>query len=187
MESVINDERIFHLLRHFTSIDDNCFNKCLQIGYINEQIVEALNVSGSLFFSSFCTSPCQLPEVFSTLKLVTTKLQENGLYAIKFISTDYLGTNGLIPISTLNDQEKKNIYLQKRGGIEINVINGIEAPKTCEAYVIAKRELNRDIYKIITCFPGSLSPPFPKYIANLKEREISKRFWKKHVLLNNKI
>ena len=183
MKYVINDDRLFHLLRHFESIDNNCFNKCTQNGYTNEQINGALKASGSLFFSSFCTSPCQLPIVFSSLKPVTTKLQENGFYAIKFISIDYLGTNGLIPISTLNDLEKKNIYLQKRGGIEINVINGIEAQKTHEAHIIAKRELNTDKYEIITCFPGSLSPPFPNYIKDSQERENSEKFWKKHVLV----
>ncbi len=183
MKFVINDERLFHLLRHFDSIDTNCQNYLIQKGYTQKQIKEGLKASGSLFFSSFCTSPCQLPVVFSKLEPIALKLQENGNYAIKFISNDYLGTNGLIPINKLSNKERESIFLQDRGGIEIKVINGIEAPKTYDAHVIAKRELNTDNYEIITCFPGSLSPPFPTYIKDLKEREISEYFWEKHVLI----
>ena len=183
MKFVINDERLFHLLRHFESIDTNCQNYLIQKGYTQKQINEDLNASGSLFFSSFCTSPCQLPVVFSKLEPIALKLQENGNYAIKFISNDYLGTNGLIPTNKLSNQEKERIYLQERGGIDVKVINGIEAPKTYEAHAIAKRELDIDIYEIITCFSGSLSPPFPTYIKDLKERAISEKYWKKHILI----
>ena len=183
MKFVINNERLFHLLRHFESIDDNCLDKLIQNGYTKKNIVDGLKSSGSLFLPSFCSSPCQLSEIFSKLKPITTKLQENGFYVINFLFKKNIGTNGLIAIDELSKKDHKRIFFQNRDGIKIKVIKDITAPLTNEAHIIAKKESNNDVYDIITSFPGTLSPPFPKYITNEEEKAVSEDFWEKHVLI----
>jgi len=183
MNFVINDERLFHLLRHFESIDDDCLDILIHNGYTEKNIVDGLKSSGSLFLPSFCFSPCQLSDIFSNLKPVTIKLQENGFYAINYFSKKYLGTNGLIAIDELSKKDQKRIFFQNRDGIKIKVVKEITAPLTKEAHIIAKKESDNDVYDIITCFPGTLSPPFPKYITNEKEKIISEKFWANHVLI----
>lgn len=183
MKFVIRDERLFHLLRHFENIDNECLGTLIQIGYTNEQIIMGLKASGSLFLPSFCSSPSQLPKVLSILKPAIIKLQKNGFYIINFLFKKHIGTNGLVRIDELSKRDQERIFFQKRDGIKIKVIKGIKAPGTGEVHVIAKQKLDSNTYSIITCFPGTLSPPFPKYITNEEERLISENFWKKHVLM----
>lgn len=185
MNFTITKERVIHLLRHFESIDSKCQLQLIENGYLIEQINKDLKSSGSLFLSSFCTSPCELPSVLTRSNPEILHIQENGLYVIKFHSNGFLGTNGLIPVSRLSRQDQDRILFQDRNGIKVRTINHFKAPKTKEGHVIAKNSSNGKDFEIVTCFPGDLSPAFPDFITNSEERAISQKFWNEHILITN--
>lgn len=184
MNFIINQDRIIHLLRHFENIDSACQLQLIEMGYSQEEIDVNLKSSGSLFLSSFCMSPCKLPSVLTKANPKILEIREDGFYVIKIASIDFLGTNGLIPISKLSQHDQERISLQDRNGIKVKTITHIKAPKTKVGYIIAKNHSNEKDFEIVTCFPGDLSPAFPDFIKNPKEKAISQKFWAEHVLIN---
>jgi hypothetical protein len=161
----LSDSQIKHLSRHFD----------------NDEML------GSKFYPSFADSPIEL------LAVVKRKLLEsdstfswNGNRCEIILNfPDYIGTDSIVEINSLSEEQKKKVYKVKRESsseYEVNAIDGVFPPKTKQLNVILIKK--DSIIRIVTIFPGVMAPPLPNKKFQTEEQYIeTKSFWDRYAFL----
>ena len=187
--SIINlpIEKQYYLLKHFSSIDKKYETKLMNLGqYSKMDIEDMLNTSGSKFNAEFALNPEDLWNKmikiadYSDFTINETAEKIYLSVNISSFANSPIGTNNLISISDLLENQKKQIFKQKRNNY--NALHLIA--KGFPTYEITLILSNKPIPKIITIFPGIFAPPFPDKKNQLQtEYNMNNKFWENHVFL----
>lgn len=203
-----------HLLRHFDEISTEyktylfkeiqSFNEytfedeklSVHKEEITEELIEqALSTHGSKFLvTDVSTSPLVLLSAITRHVIHEAALGRvivhEGIFGPKIVSqVDFeihLGSNTVIPIATLSEEQRQRVIKKSRGLIRgdeqtINTISGISPTKTkTVAFVI--EEIAGEV-QIVSAYPGPLAPAFPSEQQSREEQEYNQQWWDQHVMI----
>ncbi len=157
-------ETLFHCLTHFEKVDDASRTAMLDAGYTDVQIRDQLNRPGSKFHAFFAQSPMQ---VLDRLKMeCPDRLSDmpepdaSGKVRLSFDLGYEIGTDGVIAMDALAEEELSTMREEERNGCMIRKVSVSRIVPTNECQVILGKE--EDEYSIITVFPGVMAPPLPR-------------------------
>jgi hypothetical protein len=116
-----NDGTLFHLLRHFSIVNENAIQCLIDRGYSKALIDENLQIPGSKFHNFFATDIKSLMLQCDTIKEITS-LRQNGYLHVsyEFESLKFpkgIGTLGVISLEALKSLKSSQPVLKKTGGI----------------------------------------------------------------------
>jgi hypothetical protein len=174
----------FHVLLHFSGIDQQYREMLLKNGFTHEQIEQQLQEDRSKFDIRFASNPEILWEkIAKQIKLhnYQTNSNANKLVLIISYADQSVGEDNLYQLpepfehSELNQNTTDNHIIKIYGTpVETNQINCI------------LRQADEQ-FEVITIFPGVYAPPFPDFKnQNQKEYAESKAFWSTHAIINKK-
>ena len=161
----LSDSQIKHLSRHFD----------------NDEML------GSKFNPSFADSPIELLAVVKKklLESDSTFSWDRNRCEISLCFPHYIGTDSIIAIDSLTEEQKKKVYKVKRESsseYEVNAIDGILSPRTKQLNVILiKKDSN---IRIATIFPGVMAPSLPNKKFQTDEQYLeAKSFWDRYAFI----
>ena len=186
----LTDEVQFHLLRHFSSVDNDFyktfhFKSGIKVSHIKQQ----LELSGSKFFPHFASNPNELLKKIRKMikeeKFKYRHLKNKFEITITFSKKNYpqgIGTDNIIAYSKLTSAEKAKVVIKKRENTDVMLLKKSLVQPTWSVQVILLKD-DHEI-NIISVFPGKLCPPLPNPETQVKkEFNANRRFWEKHVFI----
>ena len=174
----IPEQRFFHILRHYTEIDNSYYEILKKQGYDDFTIKQACNSVGSKFNATIIQNPLDLMQLKEKGNIAFKIEQANDNDAISVKFDFVVGSEGILSILELSETEKQFIKESKRNGIFIKSIKLPELKPTNQiTYIINKQD------EIITAFPGRYAPPLPFSNMPFKEKKTSIEFWLNHVFI----
>jgi hypothetical protein len=171
-------EQAFYLLKHFTELDSDAHGLFLAHGFKEAEITQQLQMIGSKFYNSFCTSPFNLEEQLKRAKPIEQIIQSNGRIAQAYQFDQEIGTEQVIEKEKVNQEE---IIQLERNGHLIEAVQLPELPHTNQLVVVKSKE---DAW--ITAFPGKYAPAFPSDWMNATEKSVAIFYWHKHLFITQK-
>jgi hypothetical protein len=188
---VLTNELQFHLLRHFTSVDEDYLQWFISVTeYTREDIRKQLEIKGSRFFYAFAPNPLVLWEkAMARVRAGSFELtEERGrqVYSINFGESSYpdgIGLCYLVDLRELDENEKASVRNEPRGDHLVQVVRGINPRVTREMQLV--EVLNEEPY-VSTIFPGTYAPPFPDEESQDREEFLRNTgFWKNHAIIGD--
>ena len=188
----IKSEILFHILKHFNTVDYQFKKILLSKGYSTDNLNNQMTIPASKFLKNFAANPY---EVLNRVKqntpsdICVNNNSESGKTEITIIFSnkdfkDGIGFDRVININKLNKNQIKNLKQIKSESHTITTIKG-NPVKTLKLNIITE-QINNNI-NLITLFPGQHAPPLPdKHHQSLKNFIISKNYWDKHVFIDPK-
>lgn len=157
-------DALYHCLTHFETIDEGTRAFMLDFGYTDVQIEDQLRKPGSKFHASFAQSPMQVvdrlkrecPDVFVNMPEPDTC----GRIRLSFVLDEVAGTDGVVAIDSLTQEELATMCTELRNGCMIRKVRISRCVPTDECQMVLAVE--NDIFNIITLYPGIQAPPLPK-------------------------
>lgn len=157
-------DTLYHCLTHFSSISEEAVEVLQQAGYSLEQIEEQLAKPGSKFSSSFGMSPMQVldrlgvrcPEVLKNLP----EPDPDGRIRLSFAMDQTIGTDGVVDVRTLSEDELSAMRTESRNGCLIRKVRISRKVPTCECQMVLAE--GDDCLHVITLYPGVKAPPLPR-------------------------
>ena len=176
----------FHILKHFVAIDKAYAKQLVAHGYSLQQIDAQLKTIGSTFDTPFSDNPQELLYFLKNNKqYISTITQKEYTIEIQFeIMSNVehgIGFDNLISLAQLTSNQRKTAYKSKIGDALLWHIDIALKRTNTINMVVAK---HGDEYSIITIFPGTYAPPFPKIgKQSILEFDISSDFWNNHAFI----
>ena len=130
------------------------------------------DLPGSKFY---CDSPEKLLEEAARLfpsKFSEAKPDDDGRIRVSLTFPKAIGTNNVVCIDDLTDEEKAKITMVDRQGKKVRCVKTDRAMSTRECQIILSKD-----WELITMFPGELAPPLPE------SPDIHDEYWDKHVFV----
>jgi len=175
---ILPDQRIIHLLRHFSEIDISYRLNLHALGLDDAAIAEACTLTGSKFDASHVLNPEQLLQLIEKGTLVKEVKQPNGNTARSVEFEMPIGTEGIVALDELSHDEKKHIKEAMRNGLHLKAVRLSELKKTNRlTYVVNGQN------EIVTAFPGRYAPPLPFPEMPFDEKKNATEFWLNHVFV----
>lgn len=180
-----NDRTLFHLLRHFKTINESALNCLLKRGYPSALINENLQLPGSKFYADFATDIKSLmlkceENTNYTSTLVNGYIQFQFLFdVIKFPRG--IGELGVVPIDELARISSAKPILKANRGQQLLHAGVAILPITHLLTLVVKPQTGNDF--LITVFPGPAAMPLPKKGMNPVLLQQCKLYWESHVFL----
>ncbi|MEY2901724.1 MAG: hypothetical protein RLY89_830 [Bacteroidota bacterium] len=180
-----NDHTLFHMLRHFESINDGAKDCLIKRGYGHQTMEAALQMPGSKFHAAFAQD---LKMLEKQLTLGQKLSQETvGKYLQVQLSFDPvqfpqgIGNLGVVPFTNLSKLNAR--ALVKKANRDVLLQHAIvdQLPPTWEMSLILKPQQN--YYLLITAFPGTRSLSIPNTKMNDADFKASTLYWENHVFL----
>lgn len=175
-----------HVIRHFTLLDDAYLQELIiQTDLSYEFIASELRSEGSKFDPAFVKNPLQLLDKLSkamnTDMAIKTFRGENKVDVM--IEYPYpVGTEGVIAINELSDQEKGSIRQIKYHETIVKKANILKTRNSNQANMVLLKI--DDFFQLLTIFPGSYAPAFPDEEKQTpKDYQLSVDFWERHVFV----
>jgi hypothetical protein len=182
----------FHILRHFTTIDED-FRKELKTktGFSDKEIEDELALSGSKFFPDFVKNPQQLWDKIlnhPTFFVPGTNdwKQERFAIVLLFDQNEYpngIATDSLVRLDQLLPEERIHLQKKERGEYLVNQVRLSRNYPTRQINVIFGKDTQPFIK---TVFPGIYAPPFPdadrQSDSDFTENE---SFWEHHAFIES--
>jgi hypothetical protein len=178
----ITEDSLIYNIRHFKSIDSQFEEKLKSLGFSQTEILDRLSIIGSKFNEDFVSNPVELVDILNQSSPHITIFQENGRIALVFQFSFSIGTDSLIEIMQIIPEERKNIYLEERGSINVGVIQMDNLLQTDQIVVI----VDATSHNLVTLYPGIYAPSFPTEEQSKEDNQISLDFWKKHLFIKIK-
>ncbi len=180
-----NDHTLFHMLRHFDSINEGANNCLLKRGYSKQAMEAALILPGSRFHANFAQD-LKLLEQQLVLGKKQIDVLENGYqyWHFQFDPIQFpggIGTIGVVPIKNLKALGARNLDQKYNRGLLLKHATIDALPISWEMTVVVKPQKN--YYLLITAFPGSASLPLPKPQLDTTFNKQCLEFWSNHVFL----
>ncbi len=180
-----NDRTLFHMLRHFESINDTARTCLLDRGYKPGQIVTELMMLGSKFHVSFAND----------IKSLEKQLL-NGIMKHSFTKNGYIhqcfefdinlfpngvGKLGMASIQDLKDKGFTSFEWKHNRGLELCHYFLNVMPSTNTLTVVLKPQKKYQL--LITAFPGKVALPLPKKGMTDAFFQKCQQFWQEHAFL----
>lgn len=181
-----NDGTLFHLLRHFSIVNENAIQCLIDRGYSEALIDENLQIPGSKFHNFFATDIKSLMLQCDTIKEITN-LRQNGYLHVsyEFESLNFpkgIGTLGVISLEALKSLTSSQPVLKKNRGHLLLHVTVSKFPTTNLLTLVLKEQQSSNF--LITAFPGPTTLPFPSKKFSAEFNEECKLFWEQHVFLS---
>jgi len=189
MEFKFTAEEQFHILRHYTKVDEQYIQKLLQVSeFSKEDIYNQLKIFGSKFHYHFTTNPEHLNKIINQrISHGNHSLKQFGtrtIYTFQYTSNEYhdgIGYCNIVSIEELSSEHREKIIEVPRGDEMIRTITDIKPKPTWEFHMVV---INDNESLVSTVFPGTYAPPFPNR-KNQSELEYQNnvQFWNEYVLI----
>lgn len=180
-----NDRTLFHMLRHFETINDQARNCLIQRGYTQEAIDQGLAMPGSKFHKAFATDLKTLCENFEGIKFNNPTIQGKYLeYSCHFeleAFPDGIGKKGIISLKEVKQGASVKIVQKLNRGILLNHAYVRNIANEWNVTLVIKPQRNYNL--LITAFPGDATLPVPKRDMNKTDWELSIKYWEQHCFL----
>ena len=181
-----NDGTLFHLLRHFSIVNQNAIQCLIDRGYSEALIDENLQIPGSKFHNFFATDIKSLMLQCDTIKEITSLRQDGYLHvSYEFESLKFpkgIGTLGVISLEALKSLTSSQPVLKKnRGHLLLHAIVS-KLPTTNMLTLVLKEQQSSNF--LITAFPGPAALPLPSTKYSAEFNETCKLFWEQQVFLS---
>jgi hypothetical protein len=178
-----NDGTLFHLLRHFSIVNENAIQCLIERGYSKALIDENLQIPGSKFHYFFATDIKSLMLQCATIK-ETTSLRQNGYLHISYEFEELkflkgIGTIGIISLESLTSSQP--VLKKNRGHLLLHATVS-KLPTTNLLTLVLKEQQSSNF--LITAFPGPTTLPLPSTKFSAEFNEECKLFWEQHVFLS---
>jgi hypothetical protein len=186
---IFTPERQYHCLLHFSKVpDDYLSGLCALTGHTAAEAREIMNAPGSKFHVNRFDSPLSLWEKLPEFSpfVVKEELRKDGNIHIAYRFPEQLfpsgiGFDGLIARNELPVGLPKNIQHVKRNGYEVASVKMDDMPVTFELHLVMA---SGNPESVITMFPGTYAPPFPKKEFQTEEDYLnSLSFWENHLMV----
>jgi hypothetical protein len=181
-----NDSTLFHLLRHFSMVNEKAMQCLIDRGYRQAIIDENLQIPGSKFYDFFATDIKSLLLQCATIQ-ETTSLKQNGYLHINYEFEPLhfpkgIGTIGIVSLEALKSLTSSQPVLKKNRGHLLLHATVSKLPTTHLLTLVLKEQQSSNF--LITAFPGPTALPLPSTKFSPKFNETCKTFWEQHVFLN---
>ncbi|MFN5911081.1 MAG: hypothetical protein ACK45H_07095 [Bacteroidota bacterium] len=174
----ITDQRIAHLLRHFSQIDTSYRNELYRIGLNDHAILEACSVPGSKFDPCQIKKPDDIIGLVDRGKTVFSILQPNGNHAITLEFDFNIGSEGILSMNELTSSERELVTESMRSGTLLKFVRLPQLRLTNRLTLVTN--INSEL---VTAFPGRYAPPLP-YPEMVQDEKIkANEFWNNHVFI----
>lgn len=157
-------DTMYHCLTHFERVDDGTRAELIAAGYSGGQIDAQLAKPGSKFHAAFAQSSMQVVE---KLKVrcpdAFVKLPEpdpDGRVRLSFVWDETIGTDGVVAIGSLTQEELAAMCTEERNGCVIRKVRTSKTVYTDECQLVLAKEGYG--WSVITMYPGVKAPPLPK-------------------------
>lgn len=179
----------YHILRHFTNPGEDYLKLFMKMsGYSRKDIKKQLKIPGSKFHRDFAADPMKLwkiiQERISSGQTRAWYSLNRKIFSFEFDKETYpsgIGTNGIVKLSAITDEERNNVKEEIRDGFTVQTISGIKPTSAWEMHMILL--LSEDPF-IATIFPGTFAPSFPdSKTQSFEEFQDNEEFWKSHALI----
>lgn len=174
---------VFHMLRHFQTIESEDVVKLKNAEYTHVQIENELKLYGSKFDPSFANNITTLINKIEVDKFEHS-ISING--NVQLLFTNFLnktiGTLSVLPLSELNPSQRKEIFFQENRGYDLQHLKVDKLPRTNQWTMILKPQSNNEFY-FVTAFPGKPALPIPNDEMSKAVKNACIDFWKEHVFL----
>jgi len=182
-----NDRILFHLLRHFSMVNENAMQCLIDRGYSKALIDENLQIPGSKFHDFFATDIKSLMLQCETIK-ETSFLRQNGYLHISYEFDPLhfpkgIGTLGVISLDALKSLISSQPVLKKNRGHLLLHGTVSKLPTTNLLTLVLKEQQSTNF--LITAFPGPKALPLPSKKFSAEFNETCKLFWEQQVFLEN--
>ena len=182
----------FHILRHFSRIDED-FRQELKTktGFSDKEINAELALSGSKFYPAFVKNPLQLwDKILNHPKFSLPETndwkQKRFVVVLLFDQSEYpegIATDSLVSLDQLLPEERIHLQKKERGGYLVNQVRISRNNSTRQINVIFGDE-TQPILK--TIFPGIYAPPFPDAVRQSdSEFTANTAFWEQHAFIES--
>jgi hypothetical protein len=181
-----NDGTLFHLLRHFSIVNENAIQCLIDSGYSKALIDENLQIPGSKFHKFFATDIKSLILQCDTIKEIIS-LRQNGYLHVsyEFESLKFpkgIGTLGVISLEALKSLKSSKPVLKKNRGHLLQHATVSKLPTTNLLTLVLKEQQSSKF--LITAFPGPTVLPLPSTKFSAEFNETCKLFWEQQVFLS---
>jgi hypothetical protein len=181
-----NDRTLFHLLRHFSMVNENAIQCLIDRGYSKALIDENLQIPGSKFYDFFATDIKSLMLRCASIK-ETTSLRQNGYLHISYEFEPLkfpkgIGTLGVIALEALKSLTSSQPVLKKNRGHLLLHATVSKLPTTNLLTLVLKEQQSSNF--LITAFPGPTALPLPSTKFSTEFNETCKLFWEQQVFLS---
>lgn len=175
---MITDQRIIHLLRHFIEIDFSYRTNLYSLGLDDIAIKAACELIGSKFDVSQVLNPEQLLKLIEKGKLIKEVKQPNGNTARSMEFEYTIGTEGIVALDELSNDERTQMKEVIRNGLHLKAIQLSRLKRTNRLTYVVNNQ-----HEIITAFPGRYAPPLPFTEMPFEEKKDATEFWLNHVFI----
>ncbi len=179
----------FHMLRHFESAAPEVCTTLINEGYTQKDIDIELSLVGSKFNVAFATNINSLLDRFQHYFYnETIGMNGNSILECKVPLSDFpngIGTQAVIPIQDIPENERRVIYLKKTRDVELLHYKVPIFPITNVCTLILKPVKSGWLF--ISAFPGAPAMPIPISAMDLALYASCKKYWDNHVFLEPKV
>jgi len=181
-----NDRILFHLLRHFSMVNENAIQCLIDRGYSKALIDENLQIPGSKFHDFFANDIKSLMLQCATIKETST-LRQNGYLHISYEFDELkfpkgIGTIGIISLKSLKSLTSSQPVLKKNRGHLLLHATVSKLPTTNLLTMVLKEQQCSNF--LITAFPGPKALPLPSTKFRAEFNKECKLFWEQYVFLS---
>lgn len=181
--------RQYHCLLHFIEVPDSYLSELLEkTGNSLSDAKELMKAPGSKFHHTWAESPLSLWEKMDdfTPFIVKEEVRKDGNLhiAFQFPEDAYpqgIGFDGIVSRDRLPLKELKKIDHVNRNGFDVACIRLKDIPETHEMHLVLD---SGHPSSVITFFPGTYAPPFPrKEFQSEEDYTHNLSFWDNHLLI----
>ena len=181
-----NDRTLFHLLRHFSLVNDNAIQCLVDRGYNKALIAENLQIPGSKFHDFFATDIKSLMTQCA-INNETASFRQNGYLHVsyEFDTLNFpegIGTLGIFSLDALKILTPNKPVLKKNRGHLLLHATVSKLPITNLLTLVLKEQQTSNF--LITAFPGPAALPLPSTKFSAEFNETCKLFWEQQVFLS---
>jgi hypothetical protein len=185
---IFDREGQYHVLKHFSRIDDQYFSELLARGaHSKSDISERMEKFGSKFHENFLSNPTMLIQLLEKKRdfVLNERFcsdRRTELQLIFDMARYPLGIGSDTLVRKNDFMRDSELKIRMRFGFPINHTKGEPIP-TWELHLIFTR--TDEEWRLITLFPGKYAPPFPdREKQTPTDYEHFSEFWNNHLFLS---
>jgi hypothetical protein len=180
-----NDRTLFHMLRHFETINEGAIACLFNRGYQQKEIDAAFQIPSSRFHAGFAQDLKMLQHQCSLGQIISQETIGSYLHVqLKFDPNVYpqgIGKLGVVPIDDLSKLGTSTVFVKENRGKLLQHAIVDELPHTWEMILVLKPQKSYQL--LITAFPGTGALPIPHTKMKDADFKASTHFWENHVFL----
>lgn len=184
----LGSESEFHMLRHFSSVEEGMLANIRGKGHSRREIDDMLNAPGSRFHATFADSIDGLLEIlFKYPFRMNEGISGNLELEWGFPMAEYpsgVGTRSVSSMESLSEEQRRSVYILKNRGMDLLHLDVEALPATWDCCLVLKRI--KAGFLFITAFPGNPALPLPYAGMEPAALAACSEYWDSHVFLAEK-